>query len=299
LGGGPGLRRCFRALALLAFCCAPLVLLGVAEASATAAAATTFKGNPAGGRRIRAPLPRRVKLHGTGLVGSSYNWSGYAQSAPNGTYTAVSGTFSVPTVSAGVDSGAEYSSDWVGIGGYADSTLIQAGVEADDLGGSPVYDAWTEVLPAGEDVLGGLRVNPGDQITVKIVEIARNKWKITVADDSTGIQAVRKVRYRSSGASAEAIMERPCIERPCNLVTDLANLAQTTPETFDPVLTATSVPSNSPDFQPMLLSPPGATLEDIVMVDDSGDAIAYPSDANAAGNGFSVADGSTAPSPPG
>jgi len=283
-------------LVALVVCCLAFTSLGTIAPPAVGAAA---KGDPHAGRRLRAPFPRRFKVHGTGLVGSSYNWSGYAESAPDGTFTAVSGTFSVPTVDTAV-SGGQYSSEWMGIGGYNDPSLIQAGVEADNLNGYAVYDAWTELLPAGEDELTGLVVNPGDTITVEIVETSKNKWKITVADDTTGVQAVRKVKYKSSEASAEAIMERPCIQRPCTSVTDLADLAQTSTETFDPVLAATSSPSNSPNFQPLLVSPPGATLEDILMLDDTGsNVIAIPSDANATGNGFTVADGATAPSPPG
>jgi len=246
-------------------------------------------------------MPKRFKIHGSGIQGSSFNWSGYAVTAPNGTsglFTAILGTFTVPTVDTSLP-GAQYSSDWVGIGGYADSTLIQAGVEADNFNGNAIYDAWTELLPAGEDEIPNLAVNPGDTVTATIVETAHNTWKIKIADDSTGAQVVRKVHYKSSGASAEAIMERPCILRPCDEPTDLAALAQTSEEVFDPVLTATSAPSTSPDFEPLLTAPAGSSLQYIVMDDNSGvDAIATPSNANTEGDGFSVADGDSQPDPP-
>jgi hypothetical protein len=52
-------------------------------------------------------------------------WSGYAVTAP-APYTSASGTFQVPSVTNdGLANTTEYVSQWVGIGGYGDSTLIQ------------------------------------------------------------------------------------------------------------------------------------------------------------------------------
>src|SRR6185503_10225868 len=61
---------------------------------------------------------------------TSTNWSGYA--ATGGTYTSVTGTWTVPTVSA-TTAGAD--ATWVGIGGINSTDLIQAGTEATVSGG--------------------------------------------------------------------------------------------------------------------------------------------------------------------
>lgn len=247
--------------------------------------------------RIPAPIPPRVAPFGSGVGSAAENWSGYAQSGARGTYSAIKGSFNVPTVSTS-SSGQQFSSAWLGIGGDTDSTLIQAGIEEDNLGGTALYSAWTEVLPQAEHPLR-MTINPGDTITVTIVESAKNAWKITVADVSTGATASRKVRYKSSGASAEAILERPCIQSPCNTVADLASLAPTTPVTFDLLMTATSRPSSSPSYAPFMVSPGSATLQDIVMLANNGSTvIATPSDADSDGDGFVAADGSSVPSAP-
>lgn len=247
--------------------------------------------------RIPATIPPRVAPFGSGVGSAAENWSGYAQSGSKGTYSAITGSFNVPTVNTS-SSAQQFSSAWLGIGGDTDSTLIQAGIEVDNLGGTALYSAWTEVLPQAEHPLR-MTINPGDTITVTIVESAKNAWKITVADVSTGASASRKVRYKSSGASAEAILERPCIQSPCNTVSDLAALAPTGAVTFDLLMTATSRPSSSPAYAPFMVSPGSATLQDIVMLANNGSTvIATPSDADGDGDGFVAADGSSVPSAP-
>jgi len=237
-----------------------------------------------------------VRPFASGSSSLAENWSGYAESATSGTYTAISGTFTVPTVNVS-GTGDQFSSDWLGIGGYSDGTLVQAGIEADSVNGSPFYDAWTEVLPAFERPVH-LSIHPGDTIAVTIVETSSDHWKLSVADESTGRQATRKVRYQSSGASAEAITERPCLNS-CSSVADLANLAQSSPETFDLVMAATSRPSRAPVYGPLLASPSGASLEDIAMVDNTGvNVISTASDSDSDNDGFTVLDGGTAPPVP-
>src|SRR5438445_9051939 len=59
------------------------------------------------------------------VTSSSSNWSGYA--ANGGTFTSVTATWTVPTVSA-TSSGAD--ATWVGIGGLTSNDLLQAGTQA-------------------------------------------------------------------------------------------------------------------------------------------------------------------------
>jgi hypothetical protein len=76
----------------------------------------------------------------------SFNWSGYAQStSTGGTFTAARDFWTVPTVKTG--SGKQFSADWVGIG-FSNAKLVQDGTEADNINGTAVYRAWTEILPA-------------------------------------------------------------------------------------------------------------------------------------------------------
>ena len=219
------------------------------------------------------------------------------------TFTGVTTTFVVTTVDTSVD-GDQYSVDWVGIGGFADRRLVQAGVEEDNIGGRAFYQAWTEVLPQSEVPLL-LTVSPGDRVTITVRETAnkRNRdkrWSMTVYDVSTGRGAGKTVRYNASGTSAEAIHERPCIAVPCSA--NLATLATTSPATFDPAYYTTSQPDIPAAYQPLLKATTLATLYAISMLPSDATSstppIATPSIADSDNDGFTVADGSALPSPP-
>jgi hypothetical protein len=267
---------------------------GVLVAGAASAAAPAG-ATGVGGRAILAPLPGGASPSGHSVLGvtqiGSYNWSGYADSG-GGKYQSVVDTWHVPTVNTSV-SGTQYSSDWVGIGGLADSTLVQAGTEADNLGGHAFYQAWTEVLPAAEDPLT-LTIHPGDKIktTVKLVS---GVWHMKVTDKTTGQSGSRTATQSSAGsseASAEAVHERPCIADGCTSVSDFANLTTTNNVTFDPGKYGRSSTANTP-----LLSAP--TVDQILMVNNSDTAyLAVPSNPDSDSDGFTVADGGTQPPPP-
>src|SRR5438128_201780 len=68
-------------------------------------------------------------LRGTIVTGS---WAGYAVTT-GAPYTSASATWQVPNVSydgGNTPYGSEYVFNWIGIGGYGDSTLIQLGTES-------------------------------------------------------------------------------------------------------------------------------------------------------------------------
>jgi Peptidase A4 family len=265
--------------------------------------AATAAGTPAGGRNLPAPVGPHVlarPITGTQQVGS-YNWSGYAQNAGVGaaTFHAVKDTWTVPTVNTSLP-GFQFSSDWVGIGGLFDGTLVQAGTEADNIEGAPVYRAWTEILPEAENPLS-LEVHPGDKITTTVREIKPGVWKMIVADKTTKQKALRKASYSgSSHGSVEAIHERPCIFAPCNAIEDLAELTDTTNVTFDKGAYATAL-GEAPKT-PLLNLATGATLYQIFMLNNEGtEIIASPSEPDTDKNGsdgFSLAYGPVQPPPP-
>jgi Peptidase A4 family len=256
-------------------------------------------GAAAGGLNLPAPAPatHAASPFGTEKNGS-YNWSGYVQTAGVGAakFFAVRDTWIVPTVNT-TPVGNQYSADWVGIGGFSDSTLVQAGTEADNIGGTPVYRAWTEILPEPENPLT-LVVNPGDKITTTVREAKAGKWTMTVMDVTTKLKGSRTVAYAGSAhLSVESIHERPCIIAPCNTTADLAELTQTNPVTFDPGKYATAVglaPSTG-----LLTLATGATLHQIFMVNNLDTAIiASPSPPDKDNDGFTVADGNVEPPAP-
>ncbi len=239
------------------------------------------------------PVPLAEGQSSSGAIVKSSNWSGYAQNngTKKGPFTGAEVTFAVPTVTES-HTGTQFSAQWVGVGGYNESTLVQDGVEADNHGGTPVYQAWTEILPAAEVPLK-LTINPGDQIQAIIREIAVNSWSMTVADLTTGTQAGRTVNYNSNGASAEVILERPEIGG------SLASLAKTSKAIFDPGEVTTTAPGSTADYTPFLIPITGQTVHEIAMTNNGGNKIiAIPSKPDADSDGFAVADGSVAPKPP-
>jgi hypothetical protein len=138
---------------------------------------------------------------------TSSNWSGY--SATGGSFTSVTGTWTVPTVSA-TTAGAD--ATWVGIGGITSNDLIQAGTQASVSGSDVAYDAWIEMLPASSKSVS-LSVNPGDSVTVSITQKSALDWIISMKNNTTGGAYNTTVQYRSSNSSAEWVQEAPSVGR--------------------------------------------------------------------------------------
>jgi peptidase A4-like protein len=163
----------------------------------------------------------------------SAHWSGYAvnTSAP---YTSASGTFQVPSVTYdGLANSTEYVSDWVGIGGYGDSTLIQLGsMEIASTSDAVSYLVWYELYPAGTQLIP-YSVKPGDVITASLQCTAAcspssvQTWQLSMSDQTAGWSWTQSFQYQSSMASAEWIIEAPGLPS-----LPLADYSQAT---FDPV----------------------------------------------------------------
>ena len=208
----------------------------------------------------------------------STNWSGYAVTGL--TYTQVKGTWKVPTVKA--QSGNRYASDWVGIGGFSDGTLIQAGTSEQIQGGVISYNAWTEIIPAPEVPIPGLTVHPGDSMTVTVRKVSGvNRWSITVKDTTKSESFTKAFAYASTQASAEWIHEAPTVNGSQSV------LALTNNVTF----TAGTVNGSTKIAG-------GGTPASIQMVTSAGKPEATPSLLSTKGDAFAVADGARAPRPP-
>lgn len=285
-------------LALLGACSA---LIGTGGASTAGGPTNVGGGSFAPAPAPRGPMPAASLRHAS--LGYSLNWSGYAQSGKRGTFTGVEATWTVPIVSTAAP-GSQYSSDWAGIGGFSDKTLVQAGTSSDNIGGTARYQAWTETLPASSEPLA-MTVNAGDSITTLVREIAPRTWLMQVRDDTTGVTESRTVHYRSKGQSVELIHEVPEV---CDPQCAIGALATTTDMTFHPGYYTSR---RQRGFQPLLtpaivnqrrsrggVNTTYATLETLVMTTQNGVILASPSAPDSDSNGFGVADGPAAPSPP-
>lgn len=138
----------------------------------------------------------------------SRNWAGYI--ATGGTFTSVSGTWAVPTVTPGTTVAAD--ATWVGIGGVSARDLIQAGTDVIVESGQVTYTAWVETLPqAAQNV--PLVVSPGDQVSVTISQQADGTWHVVISNVTTGQSYEDTITYASSNSSAEWVEESPVTGR--------------------------------------------------------------------------------------
>src|SRR6267378_690274 len=198
---------------------------------------------------------------------TSSNWSGYV--ANGGTYTSVTGTWTLPQVGT-TTSGAD--ATWVGIGGVTGTDLIQAGTQATSAGGTTTYEAWTEMLPDSSRTVS-LAVAPGDSVTVTITEQSSGQWLISMVNNTTRATYQRTVTYSSSRSSAEWIQEAPSSGRSIIPLDDFGSVRF-------------SGASAVRDGRTLNLTALSATA--VVMTNRSGQAIAQPSTLGSDGGSFTV-----------
>ncbi len=254
--------------------------------AAAAAAFTPFAFHSHPLTRVPASPARSPSSHGPASSPeadqgtTSSNWSGYALKGSSGSFTSISGCWTVPMVSS--SSGDTFSSAWIGIDGDNNAYLIQTGTEQDWYDGAADYLAWWEILTPSSTVPAteiGV-VNRGDAMCASILEEAGGSWAISLSDETTDKQFSTVQPYAGPGESAEWILEAPYVCDPSCVPSTLADYGTAT---FDGTV-------NGRD--------PGLTSsESVAMVQESAQ-VSTPSDPNAVEDGFSVAYGSIPPSPP-
>lgn len=250
----------------------------VLVAASVVGAGAVVSAWPAGSAASSAVFHRpRIRLAGSGnrAAGwSSGNWSGYALSGSG--YASVTAQWVVQAVSRSRK--ATYSSEWVGIDGFSNSSLIQTGTESDYYNGAAHYDAWWEILPAAETVIPSIAVSPGDHMSATITKGSGSSWTITISDTSRNESFSTVQTYTGPQTSAEWIEEAPTVG---GRVAPLANYGQTT---FDP---GTVNGIN-----------PGFTASDGGVMVEKGVQVSTPSNPDTDTDGFNMAYGATAPTPP-
>jgi hypothetical protein len=202
--------------------------------------------------------------------GTALNWAGYV--SDTGTYTSISGSWVVPTVTDISANGAD--ATWIGIGGVLSHDLIQTGTEAvPDTDGGIDYQAWYELLPSGS-VTVPLSVHAGDSMNAMITkESNTNTWLITLIDTTTGKSYSTTVNYTSSLSSAEWIEEMPAGVGTSISLDDFGTIGFTKGST---VMNGTSV------------SIAGSDAQALTMANAENQPLAVPSILGADGASFSV-----------
>ncbi len=117
----------------------------------------------------------------------------------------------------------------MGIGGYGETTLIQAGTEHQSVDGKLEYFAWYELLPRTITAIHTLSIYPGDKITttITLVDFEDNSWLITLEDHTRGTSFQKTVTYNSSMKCAEWIVERPTVEGQISTLADFGTTGLT------------------------------------------------------------------------
>jgi hypothetical protein len=251
--------------------------LGTLGGGSLSQAASTLSGTHA--PRIPIPGPGGSRATTADDQWASRNWSGYA--IDTGTYTSVTGSWTVPSVIAPTTHTrkAYYSSTWVGIDGFNDDDLIQAGTEQDWIGGSAFYQSWWEILPNYEMPISSISVNPGDVMTVSITQ-GTPLWNITVTDTTNGQSFSTEQKYSGPMSSAEWIQEAPTVG------VHIARLADDGTVDFDHCLANGVNPAFTVSDSGVMAKKRGRVV------------ISTPSPPNPEGDGFAVAFGDSEPLPP-
>jgi hypothetical protein len=140
----------------------------------------------------------------------SYNWAGYADiSATAGTFTRVSGSWTVPAVTCTPED--RVTSEWVGLDGATDTTVEQDGTSSQCFEGVALYYSWYEMYPAGTVEVGDT-VAAGDSISA-VVSRTGDSYTLKLTDaTNTANSFSQKATCATTTCvdeSAEWITERP------------------------------------------------------------------------------------------
>jgi len=203
---------------------ASLILISgamVATSAAASAAPIVARGGPAaagpagyrpGGLMVRPGGVNHVVTRSGHTTAQSTNWSGYAATGGNGSFTSVSASWTEPTATCG-GHGSQYASFWVGLDGYNSNSVEQTGTDADCSSRTPVYYGWYEMYPAFP-VNFSNTVRPGDQMSASVTFSGSSTFTLVLQDATQGwTQTITQNQSGLARSSAEVITEAPSSNR--------------------------------------------------------------------------------------
>ena len=196
------------------------------------------------------------------VANCSPNWSGYVRTSGQ-PFTGITGRWQVPPA----NSPNGTSSTWVGIDGWNNNTVLQAGTEQDfnpwyfgPFQSGAFYYAWFETFPDPQTLIildgaPGDKVNPGDTMFVSITPApdtstpssgVAGTWVIQITDETQNWTYIRSQNYTGNLSSAEWIEE--ATSGPSGVQT-LVNYGQVLFDTKDTVAAA-GIPLGPPNLDP-------------------------------------------------
>lgn len=185
-----------QAHALAALCTALITVAAVLVVSPPSAGATATPG--------LTHLPR------FGGEEEDVDWAGYAATGADGTFTAASASWTQPAVDCTVAT-RSFASFWVGLDGFADSTVEQLGTDSDCIKGQAYYYAWWEMFPKYPRLIQS-KVMPGDRISASVTAVG-DAFALTMTNATRGWTHTTTTSFKGAAAhrsSAETIMEVSC-----------------------------------------------------------------------------------------
>ncbi|HWB22554.1 MAG TPA: G1 family glutamic endopeptidase [Gaiellaceae bacterium] len=137
-------------------------------------------------------------------------WSGYAVTGKDISYTSISGTWAEPVMHCKAGDAPALSAAWIGLGGLTTTSLQQVGVDANcDAKGRAAYFAWFEILP---DVAHTIpeQIRSGDVIAATVKRIGLALLELRVQNQTRHWTFDRKITWGTADvSSAEWIVEAP------------------------------------------------------------------------------------------
>jgi hypothetical protein len=153
------------------------------------------------------------RRNGLATVGST-NWSGYAATGADGSFSSVSASWTEPAAACtppgiggrGSDSAVAF---WAGLDGYSSATVEQTGTVADCSGRTAQYAGWYEMYPA-YPVYFANTVLPGDWMIASVKFSGTDTYTLVLKDATQGwTQTVVQHEAGLDRSSAEVITEAP------------------------------------------------------------------------------------------
>jgi hypothetical protein len=162
-----------------------------------------------GGLMIRPGGARLAAGRGRETTAESTNWSGYAVTGANGTFSSVTASWTEPTATCTARRSHQYSSFCVGLDGYNSNSVEQTGTDADCSGRTPQYYGWYEMYPAFP-VNFSSTVRPGDAMSASVTFSGTETFTLVLKDSTQGwTQTITQNQTGLARSSAEVITEAP------------------------------------------------------------------------------------------
>ncbi|KIJ67753.1 hypothetical protein HYDPIDRAFT_83658 [Hydnomerulius pinastri MD-312] len=156
--------------------------------------------------RQSQPIQRLEQPAGNSAnVEYSSNWAGAVWDEADGTFTSVTGTFTVPT-----PTGSGAASAWVGIDGdTCANAILQTGIDFTVSGGEVSYDAWYEWYPDYAYDFSGIDIASGDVIKLTVTASSTTSGTAVIENTTNGQTVTKDLTssYALCEQNAEWIVE--------------------------------------------------------------------------------------------